>query len=367
MKETWQEELAGNVNTVEELSELLALDRDEADMMREVTAQFPMSISRYYLSLIDKGDPDDPIRRMALPMGERLDAAGALDTSGEEDNTVMPGVQHKYRQTVLILTTSQCAMYCRYCFRRRLVGLPGAVVAERLDDIVRYIEAHPEVNNVLLSGGDALLNSNERLDAYLSRLSRLEQLNYIRLGSRTPVTFPARITRDAELVDLLKEYGKKKQLYVVTHFNHPNECTPEARAAVNTLLAAGVQVKNQTVLLRGVNDNADTLACLMGRVTAMGVVPHYIFQCRPVKGIVNRFQVPIREGCDIVRGMMRRMDGLGKSADYVMSHPTGKIRILGDGGQGETVFQYKQAKRPSDVGMIFRRKLGPQDKWLYDI
>ena len=362
---SWQTLIRENVVTAEELTELLQITEEEYRNIREEIEEFPMSVTRYYLSLIEPDDPEDPIRKMAVPSGQPLIYDGALDTSGESGNTKMPGLQHKYRQTVLVLTTSECAMFCRHCFRRRLVGTDTDEIGADCRDVTEYVKAHPEVSNVLLSGGDAFMMPTERIREWLEALTDLEQLDFIRFGTRTPVTFPYRILMDPELVEILTKYGEKKQIYVVTHFNHPKEFTNEARAAVRALQKAGAVIKNQTVLMKGINDDPQVLGNVLRGVSSMGIVPHYIFQCRPVTGVKSRFQVPLKEGSEIVMKANSLQNGLGKAADYTMSHPAGKIRILGIMGEGKMLFQYKQAKNPDLIGRLFSMDIG-DDAWLPD-
>ncbi len=360
---TWQEEFKRNITSAEALREVLPMTDEEYRLIHEEAERFPMAISRYYCSLIDPADPDDPIRRMAVPSSTGSSLEGLLDTSGEHSNTILPGIQHKYRQTTLVLVATQCAMYCRYCFRRRFVGMDEDPTA-KVQDLIGYLHEHPEITNCLLSGGDAFLQDTKKLESWLEPLSREPQLDFIRLGTRTPVTFPIRITSDPSLPELLGRIGEKKQLYVVTHFNHPKEFTDEAYKALRMLQEKRVVIKNQTVLLKGVNADPDTLAELLRKVTAAGIVQHYIFQCRPVVGATNYFQVPIIEGSRIVNAANAMQNGLGKCADYTMSHVTGKIRILGQTDNGEMLFQYKQAKDPSRIGQFFTKRLSPDEKWL---
>ncbi len=360
----WQKMLADNITTAEELRDALALSDEEYVIMREEIKRFPVSITRYYLSLIDTEDPDDPIRKMSVPAGLSELEEGRLDTSGESSNTKLQGLQHKYGQTALVLTTSACAMLCRHCFRRRLVGNDSEEIATDITAVRDYIEANGSINNVLLSGGDAFLLSTEELREWLEALVPLKQLDFIRFGTRTPVTFPQRILSDPGLLELLESFGRKKQLYVVTHFNHPREFTPESEAAVKALQAAGVSIKNQTVLMKGINDDPDVLAELLSGVSSLGIVQHYVFQCRPVKGVKSRFQVPLKTGSQIVQAALARQNGLGKSADYTMSHVSGKIRILGETDSGEMLFQYKQARDAARIGRIFTMKLDGSETWL---
>ena len=366
MSMSWQSELRNGIKTAEELAPILGWTAEETARHAEVLERFPMLITPYYLSLVDPGDPDDPIGRMCVPSLEELDAGGSFDTSGEADNTKLEGMQHKYGQTVLLLSTNQCAMYCRHCFRKRLVGLSEEELNKRVDEVASYVKDHREISNVLVSGGDALLNPNHIVERYLRELSAVEHLDFIRFGSRVPVTLPERIYGDPELLDLFAEYGKKKALCLVTQFNHPRELTEEARRAVRGLTDRGVLVRNQTVLLRGVNDSGEVLGDLLSGLTRWGVVPYYIFQCRPVTGVHSRFQVPLNEGIRIVDEAKCRQNGFGKAVRYAMSHPLGKIEIFCRMPEGETVFKFHQSKYPENAARVFTAKLSPTDTWLDD-
>ena len=361
----WQRLIRENVTTAEELRETLRMSQDEYGKIKDEIALFPMSVTRYYLSLINPDDPDDPIRKMSVPSGRTVLLDGDLDTSGEKSNTKIRGLQHKYRQTVLVLTTAQCAMYCRHCFRRRLVGMDTEETIEDTDKVIQYLKAHPEVNNVLLSGGDSFLLTTDKIEKWLQELSDLDQLSFIRFGTRTPVTFPQRILEDPQLCSVLKSYSGKKQIYVITHFNHPRELTDQSKAAIRKLQEAGAVVKNQTVLLKDINDQGEILGDLLNKLTSVGIIPHYVFQCRPVKGVKSAFQVPLGEGLDIVLKAKAMQNGLGKAVDYTMSHVTGKIRILGRQPDQSLLFQYVQAKDPSMIGRIFSGQMGDQT-WLPD-
>lgn len=361
---SWQKELENGVRSMDGLVQKLGLSPEEAARREEIAERFPMMITPYYLSLADTSDPDDPIARMCIPSTDEMDPDGEFDTSGEASNTKLEGLQHKYPPTVLLLSTNQCAMYCRHCFRKRLVGLSGDEIAEYISDMAQYVREHKEINNVLVSGGDAFLNSNGTIRKYLEEFSGIEHLNLLRFGSRTPVVLPQRITTDPELVDMLTEYGKKIQIYVVTQFNHPNELTSEAREAVHTLMRAGIVVKNQTVLLKGVNDRPEVLGKLLQETTAMGIIPYYVFQCRPVTGVHSQFQVPLHEAYRVVEDAKQMQSGQGKCFRYVLSHVTGKIEILGETGDGNMLFKYHQAKYEKDRGRIFTSKIGEGQCWL---
>jgi len=358
-------ELENIICSIEQLENYVELSSNEKKQIEQIVQIHPMRVSPYYLSLINWKDPHDPIRKMALPSLEELNLDGVYDTSGEAENTKMPGLQHKYAEPALILATNRCASYCRHCFRKRLVGLPTQEILKRFEDAAEYIAKHEEINNVLISGGDPLVLCNEVIVTFLERLSKIEHLSFIRFGSRTPVTLPSRFN-DPELLALFKKYSQiDRRLYVVTQFNHPREITPQSVNAVSKLLNAGVLLSNQTVLLRGVNDDPETLATLMERLVSIGVAPYYVFQCRPVKRVKSHFQVPICEGVRIVEKAKAKCNGHSKRFKYAMSHKTGKIEILGI-MNGEIYFKYHEAKNRENLGIMFKRRVDEKAGWLDD-
>ena len=352
------------IRDVEQLNDYLKLSSDEAKRIEEISERYPFCVPPYYLGLIDPDDPDDPIRKICIPGPQELSGTGMEDTSGEGDNTVIRGMQHKYRQTALILTTNQCSMYCRFCFRKRMVGYSEHETAEHIHKMAEYVGQHPEINNVLLSGGDALVNSNEDIRMYLDTFSKIPSLDFIRIGTRTPVVLPMRIYEDEELLGILKEYNQKKQILIVTHFNHSHEITEQAKKAVRALMECGCVVRNQTVLLKGVNDDPDTLSTLLNQLVSIGVIPYYVFQCRPARGALDEFQVPLRRGVAIVEEAKKKMNGQAKSIHYCMSHVTGKIEILGVMEDGKVLFKYHQAKYEKDSSRIFLKEIAEDQCWL---
>lgn len=359
------EKLENSINSVEQFANKLGLSPEETEKLKQIEKIHPMRVSSYYLSLINWKDPDDPIRRMVLPSLEELNLAGFYDTSGEAENTKMPGLQHKYAETALILATNRCATYCRHCFRKRLIGLPTEEIVQRFEDAAEYIANHEEINNVLISGGDPLVLPSEVIEKFLEVLTKIDHLSYIRFGSRTPVTLPSRLN-DPELLALFEKYSlMDRRLYIVTQFNHPREITPHSITAVSKLINAGVLLSNQTVLLKGINDNPETLATLMNRLVSIGVTPYYVFQCRPVKRVKSHFQVPISEGIRIVEKAKENCNGHSKRFKYIMSHKTGKIEILGI-MNGEIYFKYHQAKDRKNLGVIFKRQIDEKAGWLDD-
>jgi len=353
-----------NISNLRQLKSHLKLSSAEEKRLAEVIKAHPMRISSHYLSLIDWNDSYDPIMRMAVPSPDELNLEGCCDTSGESVNTRMPGLQHKYSETALILATNQCAMYCRHCFRKRLVGLPTEEILKRFEDAAEYIETHPEINNVLISGGDPLTLPTEIIEHLLKLLTGIPHLNFIRIGTRVPVTLPNRL-KDKKLLNTLKKHSKSKRLYIITQFNHPKEINPHSINAVNNLINAGIQVNNQTVLLKQVNDDPTTLATLMNQLTTIGVTPYYVFQCRPLERVKHHFQVPICEGTRIVEEAKAKCNGLSKRFKYIMSHKTGKIEILGILND-EIYFKYHEAKNKKNLGVMFKRQVNEKAGWLDD-
>ena len=364
MEMNWKQMLRSSIRDVEGLRKVLPMDDAEAAQMEKIIEKYPLCINPYYLNLINRDDPNDPIRKMCVPDIHEFSEGGQEDTSGEAENTVIQGMQHKYRQTALILSTNQCAMYCRHCFRKRMVGASADEIASQLPAMADYVHSHKEINNVLISGGDAFMNNNETLLKYLRYFTAIPTLDFIRFGTRIPVVLPQRIYEDDELLRMLETYNQKKQIIVVTQFNHPRELTPEAIQSVRDLQSVGCIVRNQTVLLKGVNDNADIIANLMNSLVACGIIPYYIFQCRPVEGVLNQFQVPFINGIEIIEIAKRQMNGQSKSVRFTMSHPSGKIEILGKTGHNKILFKYHQAKNEKDHGIIFEQYVDDKQSWL---
>ncbi len=361
------QQLKSCIRNIEDVQNTLCLSQEEIEGIQTITKRYPLCITPYYLSLIDPSDPTDPIRKMCVPTVEEFSLDGQADTSGEADNTVIKGMQHKYAQTALILSTNQCAMYCRHCFRKRMVGCNANEIANELPAMAEYVKHHSEINNVLISGGDSFINENDVIKRYLNTFCNIPSLDFIRFGTRVPVVLPQRIIEDEELLALLSHYGKKKQIIIVTQFNHPREISSASREAVQALMKCGCIIRNQTVLMKGINDDPVVLGCLMNELVKIGVIPYYIFQCRPVVGVKNQFQVPLLRGVQIVDGAKNTMSGQAKTVRYAMSHPTGKIEIIGQDSCGDMIFKYHQAKDPANASRIFTQKLEQNQCWLGDI
>ena len=357
--------LENSICDLDELEHYVDLPAKSRKKLERVVRVHPMRVSKYYMALINWSDPKDPIKKMAIPSIDELNLEGFYDTSGEAENTKMPGLQHKYWETALILATNRCATYCRHCFRKRLVGLPTEEIIKRFEDAADYVEKHDEINNVLISGGDPFVLPNEVIRRFLEVLTKIEHLDFIRFGSRVPVTFPSRIA-DPELLKILKSYSlSDKRLHVVTQFNHPREITSQSIGAVSKLVDSGVLLSNQTVLLKGVNDDPDILASLMNKLVGIGVTPYYVFQCRPVKRVKSHFQVPLCRGARIVEKAKAKCNGQSKRFKYIMSHRTGKIEILGI-FDGKIFFKYHEAKDRENLGLMFNLPADEKAAWLDD-
>lgn len=363
---TWQQELSDCVRSVEELVSLGYLPIEDLERLKAVEQQYPIAIPRYYLSLIDKGSADDPIRKMCIPAFAEEDVSGTFFTGGERQNTVQRGLQHKYKNTALILSTNVCAMYCRHCFRKRMVGVTDEETAALMDRVLEYVRMHEEIDNILVSGGDSFLLSNRVIEKMLSQIAQMDHIRFVRFGTRAPVVMPSRL-EDEELLEILTGYADKKTLYVVTQFNHPNEVTQASNFAIRRLRESGLVVSNQTVLLKGINDNPKTLAELMNALTGIGVVPYYVFQCRPVRAVKGQFQLPLISGAKIVEQAKAKLNGHAKRFKYVMSHETGKIEILGKAAKEKMLFKYHQPKYQKDTGRIFVADVSDNRAWLDEV
>lgn len=358
----WHQELQQQIVSVAQLEKILPLTEAERQMIGQIIERHPMCITPYYLSLIDPQDPNDPIRRIAIPNADEMNDTGNYDTSGEESNTILPGFQHKYSATALVLSTNICYMYCRFCFRKRMVGYTSDEINRRLKETLDYLQKNPQVNNVLITGGDSFTMSTEMIERYLEALTPIPHLDFIRFGTRVPVVLPQRILQDQALLTLLKHYSQKKQIVIVTHFNHPRELTDIAKEGIRALLEAGVVVRNQTVLLKGVNDDASTLAELTRGLTRVGVQPYYIFQCRPVKHVTG-YQVPLIKGIELISEAKKQFNGVSKGFRYIMSHPRGKIEVIGC-YENQFLFKFHQSKFVEDNERIFSLPIDQQATWL---
>jgi lysine 2,3-aminomutase len=317
----WRWQFKNRVTTLEELERHLALDPGERAMREQVLSDFRMGITPYYLSLIDADDLDDPILRQVVPLAEEYAyrAVGDEDPLGEERFSPVPGITHRYPDRVLMVISNNCAVYCRYCTRKRTM-YEGATPDVEIDRMVDYIARTPQVRDVVVSGGDPLNYSTAKLESILAKLRAIPHLEIIRIGSRVPVALPQRI--DDELCAMLAKYHP---LWVNVHFNHPRELTPEAAAACDRLSRAGIPLNNQAVLLKGVNDSVETIRSLCHGLMRMRVRPYYLYQCDPVRG-AEHFRTPISKGIEIMEGLRGHTSGLAVPT-YVIDAPGGGGKI----------------------------------------
>jgi KamA family protein len=353
---------------VRDVDQLRGLTEQERKDLEPVCKVFGFHASPYYLSLIDWNDPDDPIRRLIVPHPAELEnwEWGSLDASNEQSYTRMPGLQHKYPSTALLLVSDTCGGQCRYCFRKRIFvdGEQQHTLAD-VDAAVDYLRIHTEVNNVLMTGGDPLMLPTRKLYELVAAVRGIEHIRIVRIGSRIPAFLPQRISMDPELLDLFRTFSlPDRRLYVMTHFSHPRELTEEARLAVRLMMENGVMLCNQTPLIRGVNSDPDTLAELMAELSYLGIAPYYVFQCRPAAG--NRlYAVPLEEAYEIFEEARSQVSGLAKRARFVLSHATGKVEIVGH-STDRTFFKYHRTADDADDYRFMVCRSNPNAYWLDD-
>lgn len=354
------------VKIVGDIRQVTQLPPDEADALAQVCRIYPFRANDYYLGLIDWDDPRDPLRRLVVPDPAELDGARDLDPSREADNTVAPGVQHKYRDTALVLATDHCTAYCRFCFRKRLFRPENREILPDPEPAFAYVAAHPEITDVLLTGGDPLSLPTPRLATLVERFASLGHVQTVRIGSKTPAYNPGRILDDDDLVQLIgRVTAGGTAVYVMTHFDHPRELTGQAAAALQVLREAGAQLANQCPVIRGVNDDPDVLRELFQKMTLAGAPQYYVFQNRPTAG--NRpYGLTLVEAWTLFDQGRRRCSGLSRRARFCMSHASGKIEVVGVGVR-HIYCRYHRARNRAHESrvMVFRRD--DQARWFDDL
>ncbi|MBO7283665.1 MAG: lysine 2,3-aminomutase [Bacteroidales bacterium] len=334
----WKWQVKNRIETLDQLKKYITLTPEEEEGVKKTLSTLRMAITPYYLSLIDPENPNCPVRRQAIPTGAETyqSAADLLDPLHEDEDSPTPGLTHRYPDRVLMLITDMCSMYCRHCTRRRFAGQKDdESPADKIEKCIEYVERTPTVRDVLLSGGDALMVSDEKLEYIISRLRAIPHVEIIRIGSRTPVVCPQRITDD--LVNMLKKYHP---IWLNTHFNHPNEVTEESAAACAKLANAGIPLGNQSVLLRGVNDCVNVMKRLVHALVKMRVRPYYIYQCDLSMGL-EHFRTPVSKGIEIIEGLR------GHTSGYAV--PTFVVDAPGGGGKTPVMPQYVVSQSPGKV------------------
>lgn len=333
---TWQ--VRNRVETLDQLKALMTLTPEEEEGVKTSLATLRMAITPYYMTLIDPNDKNCPVRKQAIPTGAEVHQAAAdlLDPLHEDEDSPTPGLTHRYPDRVLFLITDMCSMYCRHCTRRRFAGQKDAETpSDRIQKAIDYIAATPQVRDVVLSGGDALMISDKMLESIISRLRDIPHVEIIRIGSRTPVVCPQRITEG--LVNMLKKYHP---IWLNTHFNHPNEITPEASEACAKLANVGIPLGNQSVLLRGINDSTSIMKTLMHGLVKMRVRPYYIYQCDLSMGL-EHFRTPVSKGIEIIENLR------GHTSGYAV--PTFVVDAPGGGGKIPVMPNYVISQAPGRV------------------
>lgn len=349
-----------NLKKLEQLS-----DQQKRELL-PVTRKYKYRANDYYLGLINWDDPDDPIRKIIIPRAEELEDFGRLDASNEESNYAVPGCQHKYRDTALLLCNEVCGAYCRFCFRKRLFQDENSEVLFDVSQGIEYIRNTPEITNVLLTGGDPLMLSTEQIENILRPLREIDHVGIIRLGSKIPAFNPYRIINDPELLAVLGRYStREKRIYVMAHFNHPRELTSEACFGLDLLMKAGVMTVNQSPIIGGINDDPSVLAELMRKLSFIGVPPYYFFQCRPTEG--NRpFDIPITRSYEVLEEATKLVSGLAKRVRLVMSHELGKVEIVAV-SDDRIYLRFHRARYAEDEGRFMICHRDDEAFWLDDL
>lgn len=336
---TWQ--FKNRIQNVDMLKQITTLSSEEERFLGECLHQFRMAITPYYASLMNPEDKKCPIKTQCIPSPQEMEISSfeKVDPLGEEKYTKVPFIVHKYPDRVLFLLTGKCAMYCRHCTRRRLAGNEDfTILNENVEMALDYIRKHPEVRDVLLSGGDPFILSDAFLESIIRRLREIPHVEIVRIGTRTPVVIPMRITD--ELVNMLKKYHP---IWINTHFNHPKEITPEAIKACNKIVDAGIPLGNQTVLLKGVNDHVETMKELCLKLVKNRIRPYYLYQCDIAQGI-NHFRTPVEKGMDIMAHLRGYISGFAVPT-FVIDAPNG-------GGKIPVNVQYIQEMDDHEVKLL---------------
>ena len=324
----WRWQLRERVRSLADLDRVFVLSADERAAVMRHRGALPVGITPYYASLMSRADPGQPLRRTHVPVGdEYLRAPGeADDPLGEDHDTSVPGLVHRYPDRVLFLATGFCATYCRYCTRSRMVGEAGGDYRfdkKQWERALEYIESHPAIRDVLLSGGDPLTLADDKLDYLLGRLRRIKHVEFVRIGTKMPVVVPMRITR--QLTRMLR---KHHPLWMSIHFTHPDELTPEVSEATARLADAGIPLGSQTVLLKGINDQLPVMKQLLHGLLVRRVKPYYLYQCDPITGSAH-FRTTVAQGLAIIEGLRGHTTGYAVPT-YVIDAPGGggKIPLL---------------------------------------
>ena len=359
------QEKAKSPKYLTKLAQIPQLSEIERSDLEKVNEEFVFRTNDYYQSLIDWNDPNDPIRRIVMPDVRELDDWGQLDASNEEKYTKVKGLEHKYTSTALLLVNEVCAAYCRFCFRKRLFMDENDEVTKDITEGLEYIREHPEITNVLLTGGDPMIMSTSKLEPIIQQIREIDHVKIIRIGTKIPAFNPYKILNDPSLHEMIKTYSTdEKKIYIMAHFNHPKELTEIAVKGLNMLMQSGAIVVNQTPLIKGVNDDPEVLAELFNRLSFIGVPPYYVFLCRPTLGN-EPFAIPVEEGYKIFEEARKKCSGLAKRARLVMSHETGKVEMVGI-SDGQVFFKYNRSADVENDANFIMFESNPSAYWFDD-
>jgi lysine 2,3-aminomutase len=348
----WRWQLRHRITTYEQLKEIVDLTPEEREGIKHSKGRLALAVTPYFVSLMDPTNPNCPLRRQAIPRVEEchLSKDDMVDPCGEDKDSPVPGLVHRYPDRVLLIVTDQCAVYCRYCTRRRMVGSHERPITQgNFEEAIKYLKSHKKVRDVLVSGGDPLLLENERLEEILSRVRAIPHIEILRIGTRVPVTLPQRIT--GGLIRMLKKYHP---LMMSIHFSHPKEITEAVKRACNDLADAGIPLGSQTVLLKGINDKPHVMRKLVHELLKIRVRPYYIYQCDLATG-TEHFRTSVATGIQIIEKLRGYTTGYalptfvvdapgggGKipvNPDYVVSRSKGKVVLKNYEGK---IFEYPE-------------------------
>ena len=322
--EDWHWQIKNRIHTLDAISKILVLTPQEEDGIKKSSGRLSMAITPYWMTLMDASDPECPIRRQAIPLADEFsfNANEFVDPCAEDRDSPVSGLVHRYPDRVLLFATEQCAMYCRHCTRRRLVGEKQvrSVNSKNLDNAVDYIKSNKKIRDVLISGGDPLMLEDDELELILKKISDIPHVEFLRIGTRLPVTLPQRIT--PSLITMLKKYSP---LWMSIHFNHPRELSKRCKFACDMLADSGIPLGSQTVLLKGINDKPYIMKKLMHELLKIRVRPYYIYQCDPVKGTAH-FRTPVAVGINIIEKLRGFTSGYAVPT-YVVDAPGGGGKI----------------------------------------
>jgi len=355
----WQ----NGIKYLSDIDNITQLAKSQREGLKKVINKYPFFANNYYLSLINWKDPDDPIKRLIIPDRNELNEWGRLDASNEKSNTVVFGVQHKYASTALLLVNENCAGFCRYCFRKRLFIFENKETSLNISAGLDYIRRHPEINNVLVTGGDPLMLPTRRLENVISELQQVAHIKIVRIGSKIPAYNPFRILDDPSLLKMFRKYSSRdRRIYLMCHFDHPNELTDFSREAIFMIQKAGVICANQNPIIRGISDDPDVMSELWNELSYIGIPQYYVFQSRPTAGN-EPFAIPIVEAYFNIEKAKLKCSGLAKRIRFVMSHESGKVEIVGIDSRF-IYMKYHRAKHSRNENRFFICHRNDNAYWL---